>query len=235
MNNAYKKNLLIIAITTLSYIASTMPFNDENEMLAYVKRFLPEAPVILEAGGHFGEDSIRMKSLWPKATMHVFEPLPSSLKLMLKEVNSISSIKCYPYALTNHIGTTNFYIDTVNHGACSIGFPVEWNQDEFDKTPIQVPCITINKWADIYDVHHIDFMWLDMEGHELAALQHADDILKTVKSIYTEISFKPVRVGSCSFSELTSFLESHGFVEVWHRKYGNGYGDALYMKKDLVQ
>jgi 2-O-methyltransferase len=235
MNNSYKKNLLITAIATLSYIASTICFNDENEMLAYVKHFLPEAPVILEAGGHFGEDSIRMKSVWPKATMHVFEPLPSSLKVMLKEVNSISGIKCYPYALTTHIGTTNFYIDTHNNGASSIGYPVEWNQDEFDKTPIQVPCITLNKWAEIYDVDHIDFMWLDMEGHELAALQHAGDILKTVKSIYTEISFVPVRIGSSSFSELTKFLESYGFVEVWHRTHGNAYGDALYIKKDLAQ
>ena len=243
MKCMFRKSLSIVMLGAIAFSpshSSTPSFNVQNaevmadEMLQYVKQFLPDAPVLLEAGGHFGEDTIKMKKVWPKAIVHAFEPLPSSFRRMLKEVKGISSIHCYPYALTNHMGTTNFYIDVPNNGASSIDFPVSWNQEEFDKTPIQVPCITLDRWADMYDVDYIDFMWLDMEGHELYALQQAQEILKTVKVIYTEISFIPVRINSGGYGDLRNLLESQGFVEVWKWQCGNGYGDALFIKKDLL-
>lgn len=191
MNNRIKISLLMF-LMCVQVQSSAVSFNNPDEMLAYVKQLLPDSPVILEAGGHFGEDTIRMKSVWNNAMVHMFEPLPSSFKVMIQEVKNLSKVACYPYALTNHSGVTNFYIDLPNNGASSIDFPVSWNEGEFDKTPIQVPCITIKDWAQMYGVSHIDFMWLDMEGHELYALQHAGDLLKTVKAIYTEVSFIPV-------------------------------------------
>lgn len=199
-------------------------------MLAYVKELLPIDPVILEAGGHHGEDSCKMKALWRNATMHVFEPLPSSFEKLVKNTQHLSSVYCYPYALSNFSGTAHFYIDLYNDGACSIGFPVEWNKYEFDPLPIQVPCITLDDWATAHNIKNIDFMWLDMEGHELHALQHSLSILNSVKAIYTEISFIPIRENSCSYVDLRKFLESQGFCEVWKSSESGRFGDALFIR-----
>lgn len=207
------------------------PSNYQNDMLLYVKSFLPSDPVILEAGGHFGEDTIRMKIIWPKATMHVFEPLSSSFEKMISDTKDLSSVFCYPYALTTFSGKTNFYIDIPNNAASSIGYPVEWNENEFNKTPIQVSCITINEWAKANNISKIDFMWLDMEGHELFALQNASNILKTVKAIFTEVSFVPIRQGSCLYTDLKNFLESQGLYEVWKSCDSGRFGDALFVRK----
>lgn len=226
-------NSILLALTCFSIFPQVVfsPSNYQNEMLLYVKSFLPSDPVILEAGGHFGEDTIRMKSIWPKATMHVFEPLPSSFNKMFGNTRHLSKVFCYPCALTNFSGKTDFYVDVVNNGASSIGYPVKWNESEFDKTPLQVPCVTINEWATCTGVSKIDFMWLDMEGQELSALLCASNVLDTVKAIFTEISFVPIREDSCSYKDLKKFLESKGLYEVWKSCSGGRFGDALFVRK----
>lgn len=103
-----------------------------------------------------------------------------------------------------------------------------------NKTPINIPCITLDNWANINNISHIDFMWLDMESHELCALQHALNILETVKAIYTEIAFVPVRQNSGLYPDLKKFLELHGFYEVWKSASGGRFADALFVKKNLV-
>ena len=234
MQNILQRRLsIILLIVSCTHSSLAIQFKNSNEMLRYVKKFLPESPVILEAGGNLGEDTNRMKSIWPHATMHVFEPLPSSFEVMCKKTKHLSSVTCYPYALTSYSGKTNYYIDIPNNAASSIGYPVKWNEHEFNKTPIEVPCITIDEWSTQNDIFHIDFMWLDMETHELYALQHALRILETVKAIYTEVAYVPLRQNSCLYPDLRKFLESQGFREVWKSGYGSKFGDALFVKKNL--
>ena len=232
--NKINITMLGCLIATHSAYTATLSFKNSDEMLAHVKKYLPENPIVLEAGGRFGEDTVRMKSLWPNATMHVFEPLPSSFKTMLEAVNHLPDVHCYPYALTSYCGSTDFYINPENIGACSINAPVSWNENEFEKTPIKIPCTTLNEWMREQSISHIDFMWLYMEGHELYALQHGTDVLKTVTAIYTEISFVPVRISSGQYLQLKYFLLLNGFAEVWKSCSEGRYGDALFIKKELL-
>ena len=74
-------------------------------------------------------------------------------------------------------------------------------------------------------------MWLDMEGHELHALQHASAILASVKVIYTEINFIHTRIGACLYTDLRKFLESQGFKEVWKSCEEGRCGDALFIRQ----
>lgn len=220
------KSLLLIILFLPKILIS---FASNDEMLNSLKGILPDNPVILEAGGNLGEDTLRMKSIYPNSTIHVFEPIPSSFSSLEFTTNHLNNVNRYQCALADYVGVTDFYIDIPNNAASSILYPVEWNESEFDKTPIKVNCTTINKWAKDNNVTHVDFMWLDMEGYELFALKYATDILKTVKAIFTEISYQPIRKGSCSYIDLKEFLESYGFKETWKSSYGP-FGDALFMK-----
>lgn len=210
-------------------------FKNTDEMLLFVKKILPEKPIILEAGGHYGEDTLRMYAVFDNATIHVFEPLPSSYKKIKDITCGIESIKTYPFALSNFEGMTNFYVNYNNDGASSIGKPVNFNEKEFDKKPIKVSCTTINAWAKKYSIERIDFMWLDMEGHELSVLKNAD-IIDAVKCIYTEIDFVPVREDTGVYIQLRSFLEKKGFQEIWRDgDPGSRFGNALFIHESLLQ
>jgi len=242
MKNICAKIALLTLIATTSHAVFDvnftknwgMQFKNPKEVLEYVKQFLPYAPIIVEAGAHHGDDTVNMKSVWPYATMHLFEPLPQSFKIMRKNLINIPQVHFYPLALSNHEGITEFHVNFANTGACSINGPVHWNAAEFEKTPTQIHCSTLDTWAHLYDISHVDFMWLDMEGHELYALQGAKKLLYSVKAIYTEVSYIPVRVNSGNYKDVTVLLEEYGFTEVWRWDVGNGYGDALFIKKDLL-
>lgn len=223
------KKFLLTSFLYLSFL-SAAPFHTPEGMLLYVKRFLPDNPVILEAGGHHGEDTNRMKTLWPQATMHVFEPLPSSYEKLVQNTRKLPNVFCYPYALSHTIGKTNFYFDFLNDGASSIGAPVDFNQHEFKKEPLEVQCTTLNEWSKNYAISRIDFMWLDMEGHELYMLLHASNVLDSVKAIYTEFSFVPIRSDTGLYIDLKRFLESKGFTEIHRMEYGRFGGDVLFMR-----
>jgi len=211
-------------------------FNNSDEMLLFLKQFLPASPVILEAGANQGEDTLKMMFLWTKSNIHVFEPSPHCFSLLKKHIAAFPLIKSYPYALTNFCGEAEFYIG-INEApaSSSIDEPLEIG-NSFEKKPIKVPCLTIDEWATQNKISSIDFMWLDMEGHELCALQKATDILKNTKIIYTEVSYEPIRKTGCSYLDLKAFLEKQGFLEVWRWRLGNIYkfGDALFIKKDAL-
>jgi len=202
-------------------------------MLNFVKKFLPVNPVILEAGGRYGEDTTRMKHVWPQATIHVFEPYPSSFEKVIENTRSLSRVMAYPYALSNYSGKTHFYVNHINEGMCSIGFPAPNYAHHFEKTPIEVQCITLNQWSKNYHIDHIDFIWFDMEGHELQALQSSLDILYSVKAIYTEVNFVTVREGSCAYLDLRHFLEAQGFIEIWKSRDSGENADALFVRQEL--
>ena len=209
-------------------------FANSRAMLNYIKRHLPENPTILEAGGWHGEDTVAMKTIWPGATIHVFEPNPDSFQKLAANTKKYPEIYPYNYALSDVRKNVDFYIDIFNDGACSIGKPVAFNEHEFDKKPITVPATTINIWAKEHGVNHIDFMWLDAEGHELRILKEASDIISTVKAVFTEIDFIEIREKACLYSEVKALLESYGFVEVWQELCSSFFGNALFIKKELL-
>ena len=64
-----------------------------------------------------------------------------------------------------------------------------------------------------------ELLWVDVEGAELKALQGAAGLLKHVRLIHIEVSFRPMQVGKPLFWEIHKFLLSHkfafyGFMEV---------------------
>lgn len=195
-----------------------------------IKRLLPQAPTIIEAGAHYGEDTYRMASIWPDGAIYAFEPLPSSYQKLFQRVGSVTNVNCFPYALSNCKGTLSFYEVGVNDGSSSLLFPQ--HQSAFSAIkPWIVTAIRLDDWCIQQKIDHVDFLWFDMEGNELNALKGAEKILKTVSFVYTEINFKQFWVGTVLYPELKSWLEDHGFCEVWMRAIPGAQGNALFAKK----
>ena len=80
-----------------------------------------------------------------------------------------------------------------------------------------------------------DLVMLDIQGAELPALIGFEEELNTVKYIYTEVN-KELLYENCTLVEnLDHWLETRDFkrvLTVWTK---HGWGDALYIKKDLIR
>lgn len=200
-----------------------------------IKPFLPDKPIILEAGAHSGKDTIRMKKFWPHSTIHVFEPIPSLFAQLQKRTQEYSEIFCYNTALANQVGTATMYLSSGRTDACSSLLPPQGLLQErpdivFEQT-ITVPTTTIDTWAQENNIDHIDFMWLDLQGTELSVLQGAPHILTTVRAIHTEINETERYTGNVLYTELQAFLEQHGFRAHLKAIHKYGWGNALFVKE----
>ena len=80
------------------------------------------------------------------------------------------------------------------------------------KKEIQIKAITLDDWAQHFDIQNIDFMWLDMQGFELNVLKASSHILKTVKVIATEIAFLEAYAGQYLYKDVKEWLEGQGFT-----------------------
>jgi FkbM family methyltransferase len=76
-----------------------------------------------------------------------------------------------------------------------------------------------------------NFWNLDIQGAELKALRSAGDCIKNADAIYCEVNTEEVYKGCALLSDLDSFLAENGFVRELLAMTGQGWGDALYLRK----
>lgn len=79
-----------------------------------------------------------------------------------------------------------------------------------------------------------EFINLDLQGVELQALKGLGKKIENAKWIYTEVNKKQVYKGCTMVSDLDEYLSKFNFKRVVTRwVYGKGWGDALYVRRDI--
>jgi len=199
---------------------------EEDSNAAYLAQsFLPDNPVILEAGVCNAEDTLRFKKIWPESLIYGFEAHPLHYQRSCIRLENTRGVKMYKMALFNRTGKTQFFLSKKIPGASSIMKDklneVEWPFDSprpspevlcYQDEPIEVDCITLDEWGMNAKVTKLDYIWLDAEGAELHILQSAKTLLPTVSVITTEVNFQEFRKGMTMFEKLYDFLTENGFV-----------------------
>lgn len=246
------KNAMFIFLYLPLQLFANMPDIDDlpwihasdYEAINFVEPYLPENPVIIEAGVCDAEDTHRMKKLWPNATVHGFEPHPDLFIRATNETQYMKNVTIYPLALFNKVGTMIFYVSSKIPAASSllvdnldnVEIPEDMEHDgrNYQDTPITVNCTTLDFWAETEKVDVVDFIWLDTEGAELYILQSGKSLLTNVKVICTEANFKVFRQGMTQFPELYDFLIEQGFTlkYIWGRS--DWQGVAIFVKSNLI-
>lgn len=180
----------------------------------YICSKLCSSPVIIEAGAHDGTNSRDLASI-PGSTVYCFEPLPGAFQRLVEATESAPNVSCYPIALGQFDGVIEMFVSSgKNDASSSILKPKEIrvvNPDIHFHEKIPVKVFTIDSWAQEHGVAKVDFLWLDMQGYELAAMQAAPKILETVSVIYTEVNLLEVYEGVPLYNDVWRWLTSSGF------------------------
>jgi len=204
---------------------------------------LKSAKVILDIGSRWGEDSQKLKRLFPNAEIYAFECTPFSIDLWKRDEKN-QGIHLIEKAVTNYTGGIAFNTNdfeksrTVhpygNQGANSI-FKAnpDCHLESFVQHQITVPCITIQDWAKENNIKEIDVVWIDIQGAELFAFQGMGDLIKTVKAIHTEVEFLPLYIGQPLFPDVDKFLKSRGFKFIEFEYTCEWFGDANYINENI--
>jgi FkbM family methyltransferase len=200
----------------------------------YISKYLPDNPIVLEAGAHIGKDTFELSKLFKKGYIHAFEPVPSILEQLKLNTSALTNVSVYPLALSDKDGYTEMFISSGrSDGSSSIMQPKEHlniHPDvHFDKK-ITVPTVTIDTWAQSNNISKIDFLWLDLQGHELAVLKASPTILKTVKVIHTEVSLVENYEGNPIYKDLKDWLHTWGFKVAKEAIAWSDGGNVLFIK-----
>lgn len=232
-------SLLLISHCFADFVVTTEGAYLSEEHLEIVARFLPEDPIIFEAGGHYGNDTVRFSKRWPLSQIYSFEPNPNAFQKLGEATLNLPNVHAYNVAVNNYNGFATLHIcygtngnDPIFEGASSLLEASDHMKIHYKGPDVTVPCVVLDDWCEENGIDHIDFMWLDLEGLELRVLQSSPQILDTVKVIYTETNFQAFRVGMAQYRDLREFLEKNRFKLISHW-YTDGYqGNAIFVKKE---
>lgn len=222
-----------------------MLYITKTNLYAILAELLPANGTFLEAGAFNGKDTLVLAQHFPQATIHAFEPLPEIYSELQKNAQENSNIKTYPVALSNKIGIATFYV--ADHPKrpgkiCQAGTLLA-PQDRLLHSPItypaitQVPTITLDEWASQNQVPRVDFMWLDLQGHELAVLQAGPSVLATVTALYVELNFIQAYEDQPSALKLHNWILNQGFSlkgTDYQGKPTHFFGNHLYCRKNSI-
>lgn len=185
-----------------------------------IAQWIPESPVILEAGAANGINTEEMAEFWPNASPHAFEPVPSARRELDLRVSKFENrVNTYSVGIGSQSGTFELNLSGTDgeSGTQSssllkpTGHLEEHREVKFENT-IKVDITTIDQWALEHKVEHIDFMWLDLQGMELQALSGAERMLQKVKALHIEVQHRRLYDGAPLYPEVKEWLGARGFV-----------------------
>lgn len=185
----------------------------EKHAIEFIKRNLSiTAPVIFDVGANVGGYTLMLSQIWNGlASIHCFEPSAKTFTQLQNNTKSLDNVTlnntgCSDtehamslYSNSNHSGLTSVYNRNLDH--------VNLKMDEVSTAKFT----TIDNYCKKNNLNHIHFLKMDIEGHELSALQGASNMLSSDNIDYIQFEF-----GGCNIDSRTYFKD---FYYLLHDKY----------------
>ncbi len=219
-----KKITLMLPAGTDIYLTGAKSHNSEIRLARFLIHELNKGDIFFDIGAHFGYFSLLAATIVGK-TGNVFsiEASKNTFKLLKKNTEKESSIKCYHTAMADNSEPLKFY-----------EFPIlfsEYNSTEVNQyihepwyqknkpTKFLVECTTLN---DFIDKHKVEpkIIKIDVEGAENKVIEGGLEYLKNSTSIIVMEYLIPSRY-NVAHRKATEMLKSIGYKTMLINKNGN--------------
>lgn len=183
----------------------------KTEVKAASKMIHTVKPVIFDLGANIGEWSYLLYQRYPQARIYMFEPQPECQQ-KIKE-RKIPGSELIPKAVSATSGrTVELLINADISGVSSLYKRRDSYLRDCTYDSLDVETVAIDSVIQEYDLSTVDFMKIDVEGHELEVLKGAQKSFKrkVIKSLSFE--FGPCNINSRTyFHDFWDFLTPLGF------------------------
>ena len=175
-------------------------------------------PVIIEIGANDGTHTDWFRKLFPKSTIHCFEPDERASRQFRERMSGVSQVWLYEMAVGPKTGELTFYPSdsrATNSGTSgwsasgSLRRPtghLELHPGIKFAQPITVQSIRLDDWCRRHEIENIDLIWMDVQGAELDVFAGASESLKNVRFIYTEYAIQELYEGQPTLKAILSAL-----------------------------
>lgn len=201
--------------------------------LKYLKeKYAMNISGVVHVGAHYGEEI--PVYLANKITKIVcFEPLEENLKILIQHQGAGVQIK--PYALGHKNYDTEMYISSNSAESSSILRPKKHLQQYPHISFNEKKIIKVKKMIEfIDDIKGCNFLNMDVQGFEYQVLLGAEKCLDQFDYIYTEINRDETYENNIQVESIDEYLNSYNFSRVETDWSGIIWGDAFYIRKNLL-
>lgn len=198
----------------LQHIKSGEQFFADNNL----KPNLPEDPVIFDVGANEGRYADFMLSVFPKANLYCFEPHPKTFSRLEERVKGKSNVKTFNLALGSERGSSLLFERSDHPEGSEMASLHKSVITDFHKTKsvaIDTVIETVDSIVATHKLEKIDFLKVDVEGHELEVLKGAAQTIKDNKLKIIQFEFNHPNVESKVFmSDFRKLLEGYQFFRL---------------------
>lgn len=178
----------------------------------YLSRRLGRSPVIFDVGANQGAYTSLLRSRFPAATIHAFEPHPNTAR-SLKDRLGDADIFVHELALSDSDGESLLYSstdrenDTFSSARADVIEQLHHRQAE----SVRVCQRRLDTFCAEKGIHRIDFLKIDTEGSELAVLEGAGDLLRSGRIQFIQFEFN--EMSAVFHTRMADFLD---ILKHWH-------------------
>lgn len=165
------------------------------------------APVIFDVGANVGDYSSLVHSLIPSARIYAFEPAApvyEELARHLSRDGNTDTFQAFNFGFSDEQRTVDLYSYTVEGQAASVISSIDrrlptqvLNVEVSDTERIDVR--TLDNFCASQGIERIDFLKLDVEGHEVAVLRGARAMLDRGMISMIQFEFGPANIYSRTY------------------------------------
>jgi FkbM family methyltransferase len=165
-----------LALVGLNYNLDDPTLNGEYALLDRLTAGWPDRPVVFDAGGFRGEWSAAVLERAPRARVFTFEPNSDSFDRIQARLRGRASVQPFALGAEDSSGSLSAPPGLPQMGSLHLRVPqqVDLMAEEIERVTIR----SIDSFCAEQEIHHVDLLKLDVEGHELAALQGARGMLE---------------------------------------------------------
>ena len=207
-----------ICCTSFSEYLSIINLQPSQPELEFMRARLKEGKVAFDVGANVGSWSVLMHKLNPECQIFAFEPIPKIFELLKinGSFNSGEQISAINAAVCDYDGEMDFQVpgNVAIFGRLAPKNASSFSDSRFAEASVsKVQTARLDNFCASRNIEFIDFLKIDVEGFELAALRGLGDMIynKRVSAIHIEtIRENHERAGEC-FDSLLKFLHDCGY------------------------
>lgn len=163
-------------------------------------------PIVFDVGANVGDYSRYLRDYLPTARIYAFEPANSVYLQLVRNVSETSDneIKPYNFGFSDSERTVEFHSYTVEGQEASVLSSIDQRLptqvlDVQTQASEQIQVRTIDGFCAAEGIDRIDFLKLDVEGHELAVLHGAQQMSASGSISIIQFEFGPANIYSRTF------------------------------------
>lgn len=187
-----------------------------KNLFHYLKSLKGEV-ILFDVGANIGDYAQllldRSKVLSNEASIHVFEPVQSCFEILQNRFAQNSRMVLNRKAVSNTNGEVEIYFDKQGSELASL---YRRNLSAYSlemKTSERVEAVRLDSYIEESNVKHIHFLKMDIEGHELAALEGLGHYLSQQYIDFVQFEYGGANLDShSSLIELFKVFDDTGFV-----------------------